>query len=284
MRPSYEKITPDPDRSFHVASQALKRFDAPWHFHPEIELTWIMESRGRRFVGDSIAPFQEGELVLLGKDLPHFWQNDGPQKRGSLARAFVIQFSPDFLGGAVWDCKEFRMIQQLLEKASRGLLFSRKSTAEVCAKMQTLDSLQSMKSLVCLLDCLDRLSMDRNALALASIGYAPNLDRRKEDRLARVFNFATKHFRESLTLGQLAREAWMSPAAFSRYFKRSTGRAPSDFLNDLRIEHASRLLSETNRTVADIAAETGYVTLTNFNRRFRERATMTPSAYRKHFR
>jgi len=283
MRPIYEKIIPDPERSFHVAGQALKEFDAPWHFHPEIELTWIVESRGRRFVGDSIAPFQEGELVLLGKNLPHFWQNDGTQQSGSLARSVVVQFSSDFLGDEVWSRKEFQIIQRLLGRASRGLLFSRGCRAEVCAKMQMLTSLNGMKALVCLLDCLDRLAMDRNAKVLASIGYAPDLDRRKESRLARVFEFATLHFRESVSLPQLAEAARMSPAAFSRYFKRATGRAPSDFLNDLRIEYASRLLRETTRTVADIAADTGYSTLTNFNRRFRERVGMTPSVYRKLF-
>jgi len=283
MRAFHEKIFPDPDRSFHVAEQKIQEFDAPWHFHPEIELTWIVESRGRRFVGDSIASFQEGELVLLGKDLPHFWQNDGPQRRGTCAHSIVVQFRPDFLGEAVRECKEFQMIQRLLKRAARGLQFSRKRSAEVCARLRALTSLKGMPALICLLDCLDRLASDHNAKPLASIGYAPDLDRRKEQRLAKVIEFATRHYRESISLPQLADAAGMSPAAFSRYFKRTTGRAPSDFLNDLRVEQACCLLRETTRTVADIAAQTGYATLTNFNRRFRERTGMTPSAYRKLF-
>lgn len=283
MRPFYEKIIPDPGRSFHVAEQALKEFNVPWHFHPEIELTWIVESRGRRIVGDSIAPFQEGELVLLGTDLPHLWQNDGPRRRASCSRSVVVQFGSEFLGQEVWNCREFKTIQRLLERASRGLLFTRSCAAEVCTKMHALTSLKGMKALICLLDCLDRLAMDRNARALASVGYAPDLDRSKQRRLARVFEFATNHFRESVSLPQIAEAAAMSPAAFSRYFKRATGRAPSDFLNDLRIEHACRLLRETTRTVADISTDAGYSTLTNFNRRFKERTGMPPSAYRNVF-
>jgi len=283
MRARYEKITPDHDRSFHVAEQRLARFDAPWHFHPEIELTWIVESRGRRFVGDSIAPFREGDLVLLGPDLPHLWQNEGPQERGSRAHSIVVQFGTGFLGREIYDRPEFQNIRRLFEAAGRGLEFSREYSRGAAEDLRALCKLSGLRALTRLLELLDRLSGDRKAKLLTSACYAPVLDRRKEARLARVYGYAARHFRERVTLPGLARAAAMSPAAFSRYFKRSTGRAPSDFLNDLRIEHACRLLRESPRTVADIALETGFSTLTNFNRRFRERAGTTPREYRRAF-
>ncbi len=283
MQARYEKITPDADRSFHVAEQRLVRFDAPWHFHPELELTWIVESRGRRFVGDSLAPFREGELVLLGPDLPHLWQNEGLQKRGSRAHSVVVQFGIGFLGREIYTHPEFQNIRLLFGAASRGLEFSREFSRTAAEDLQALRKLSGLRALTRLLELLERLSADRKARPLASLCYAPVLDRREEARLARVYGYAARHFRERVTLPRLARSAAMSPAAFSRYFKRSTGRAPSDFLNDLRIEHACRLLREGDRTVADIASEAGFSTLTNFNRRFRERAGTTPRDYRSTF-
>ncbi|MFA7234946.1 MAG: AraC family transcriptional regulator [Terrimicrobiaceae bacterium] len=283
MRARYEKITPDPDRSFHVAEQRLARFDAPWHFHPEIELTWIVESRGRRFVGDGIAPFREGDLVLLGPDLPHLWQNEGTQERGSRAHSVMVQFSAGFLGREIYTCPEFQNIRRLIGSAARGLEFSREFSRAAADDLGALCKLSGLRALTRLLELLERLSSDRKAKPLTSPCYAPVLDRRKEARLARVYGYAARHFRERVTLAGLARAAAMSPAAFSRYFKRSTGRAPSDFLNDLRIEHTCRLLRETPRTVADIALEAGFSTLTNFSRRFRERTGTTPREYRGAF-
>jgi AraC-like DNA-binding protein len=283
MRAKFEKILVDPDRSFHVAEQKLPRFDAPWHFHPEVELTGILESRGRRFVGDSIARFREGELVLLGPDLPHFWQNEDSSKRGTCARSVVVQFGTGFLGGEVWTRPEFANIRRLLEKSARGVEFSEKVSREAMPDLRGLTGLTGMRALTRLLDLLDRLAADPKPRLLASLSYAPILDRRKEGRLARVYDYAAQNFRRQVSLPVLAKVAAMSPAAFSRYFKRSTGRAPSDFLNDLRTEHASRLLRETHRTVADISADSGFSTLTNFNRRFRERMGTTPRDYRKTF-
>ncbi|MGH8019505.1 MAG: cupin domain-containing protein, partial [Opitutaceae bacterium] len=103
MRARFEKIPSDPQRSFRATDLRLPRFDAPWHFHPEIELTLILASRGRRFVGDRIERFAEGDLVLLGPNLPHFWHNDQKQRSEvTTAHAIVVQFSPDFLGADLW--------------------------------------------------------------------------------------------------------------------------------------------------------------------------------------
>jgi AraC-like DNA-binding protein len=285
MRARFEKIPSDPNRSFRCVERRIAQFDAPWHFHPEIELTLIEASSGRRFVGDSIEPFAPGDLVLLGSNLPHFWQNEpdvGPVTKIP-ARALVVQFRDDFLGVEVWRKPEFAAIRRLLARAARGLHFSGPAARTAAADLRTLPRRTGLPALLRLLGVLETLAAARSVRPLASVSYAPVLDRRAEARLARVYAFAATHFRETVTLPQLARAAAMSPAAFSRYFKRSTGRAPSDFINDLRIEHACRLLRETDRTVTDIAADAGFPTLTNFNRRFRERTKATPRDYRRAF-
>lgn len=270
-------------RSFHVEERSIARFDAPWHFHPEIELTLIVASRGRRFVGDSIEPFAEGDLVLLGPNLPHFWHNEGRQPPGAKAHSVVTQFRRDFLGPEIWAKPEFSAVRNLCARSVRGLQFPGPAGRQAAARLRALPALEGLPRLLELLAVLGLLAAARGSRPLASAAYVPSIDSRAEERLARVYTFLMRNFRDSLSLTQIARVAAMTPEAFSRYFKRATGRNVSVFLNELRIDHAGRRLRETPCRVADIAAEAGFPALSNFNRRFRERTGFTPRAYRAAF-
>lgn len=282
MRARFEKIAPAPGRSLVALERRLARFDAPWHFHPEIELTLIVASRGRRFVGDSIEPFGPGDLVLIGPNLPHFWHNEGRPRAGEKAHSVVVQFLPDFWGAELWEKPELAQVRRLLARAERGLHFPARAAAPIAERLRRLPSLEGLSAALELLAVLQALAGLRpGARPLASVGYAPSLDRRTKDRLARVYAFLLARFRDPLTLAEIAREAAMTPAGFSRHFKRVTGRNVSTFLNELRIGHAARLLGETTRTVGDIAVDSGFATLSNFNRRFREQLRCAPRDYRR---
>ena len=283
MRARFEKVPADATRSFRVEERRIKAFDAPWHFHPEVELTLIVESRGRRFVGDSIGPFVEGDLVLLGPNVPHFWHTEGWQLGGSRAHSVVVQFGIDFLGADVWEHPEFSGTRNLLSNAARGLRFGGWAADEVAQRMRRLPLLVGLSALAELFTILDLLARASDARPLASAAYEPHLDRHGEKRLARVYDFLMQNFREPLSLAQTARVAAMTPAAFSRYFKRTTGRNMSEFLSELRLDHAGRLLSETDRRVADIAGDSGFATLSSFNRRFRKKMGCTPRECRRAF-
>jgi len=276
-----EKVRTDPARSFQLSEWRLKHFNTPWHFHPEIELTLILEGHGRRFVGDSLEPFAPGDLVLLGPNLPHFWQSESSCTH---SRSLVVQFKPDFLGTDFWTRPEMRRIGRLLARSQQGLSFNDSAVLEPYRHaMAALSSDIGLKGLTGLLHLLDQLARDQRVRPLASRAYPPATNHRAEQRLARIYDYAGRHFARTITLPELAREVAMTPAAFSRFFKRVSKRSPSDFLNDLRIEHACRLLRESDRTVTDIAAAAGFPTLTNFNRRFRERNGTTPREYRQSF-
>lgn len=283
MRARFEKVSVDPARSFHVREQRLGHFNAPWHFHPELELTLIVESRGRRFVGDNIEPFAEGDLVLLGPNLPHFWHNEGNQPAGTRAHSVVVQFRADFLGTELFEKPELAAAKRLLHRAARGLQFTGPTARSVAGRLQRLPQLDRFTALVELLGILDELARGRGARPLASAAYEPRLDRETEQRLARVYTFLMKNFREPLSLAQIACVASMTPEAFSRYFKRTTGRNVSDFLTELRLDHAGGLLRSTTRRIGDIAADAGFATLSSFNRRFRARLGCTPRKYRRAF-
>lgn len=283
MRARFEKVPSVADRSFYLREQRLARFDAPWHFHPEIELTLIVAGRGRRFVGDNIESFADGDLVLLGPNLPHFWHSEGRPARDRRVHSVVVQFQPDFLGGEVWTRPEFMAIRRLLQRAQRGLHFTGAAGRAVAERVQALGARRGCPAVLELLAILDLLASARNARQLASEAYEPSLDRHAERRLARVYGFLLGHYLEPLTLAEIARVAAMTPAGFSRYFKRATGRNVSDFLNELRVDHAARLLRETTDGITRIAGASGFATLSSFNRRFRERLRCAPRDYRRVF-
>lgn len=282
MRARFEKIGLAPGRSFAIVERRLARFDAPWHFHPEIELTLIEAGAGRRFVGESIEPFAAGDLVLLGSNLPHFWHTEGRQPRGRPCHSIVVQFAPDFLGAEFWLRPEATAVYRLLAAAARGLHISGPGAGKAAERLRRLVRLDGLPAVLELLAILHGLAeASRQHRPLASAAYVPSLDRASEGRLARVYAFLLARFRGPVTLAQIAREASMTPAGFSRHFKRMTGRNVSVFLNELRVGHAARLLSETSRGIAEIAVDSGFATLSNFNRRFRERMACSPRDYRR---
>jgi AraC-like DNA-binding protein len=280
MRARFENIVPATDRSFRVEERRIARFDAPWHFHPEVELTYIVASSGRRFVGDSIEPFAAGDLVLLGPNLPHFWHNEGRRRKTERAHSIVVQFRPDFLGGAFLEKPELAPVRRLLVRAQRGLAFSSARLAPAVARLRALPRLHGIEALASLLQILGLLAAAQ-ARPLATGAEAPQLDLKAESRLSRAYAFMLARFRDPIRLEEIARAAAMSPAAFSRFFKRSTRRNVSTVLNELRVGHAARLLQETDRSVAVIALESGFPTLSNFNRRFRELRRCTPTEFRR---
>lgn len=283
MRARYEHVPSAPGRSFRFDERRMARFDAPWHFHPEIELTHIVEGAGRRFVGDSSETFAAGDLVLLGSNLPHYWHSEARRDgRRERAHSVVVQFRPDFLGRELWSRPEFAPVRRLLQRADRGLHFRGAPAQAVAARLRTIGGKDGAAAVLELLAVLDRLARMRGR-PLASAAYEPSLGQRAEDRLARIYAFLMEHYREPLTLAEIARVAAMTPPALSRYFKRATGRNVSVFLNELRIDHAAQLVRESPQGISAIAAAAGFATLSNFNRRFRERLGCSPREYRRVF-
>lgn len=281
MKPQFEKI--DLAQSLQILHLSLPAFDAPWHFHPQGELTFIQSGQGRRFVGSSIEPFQSGDLVLLGPHLPHFWHSDPPplRKPGALSEAVVVHFSPDLLVRPAMDLPELRRAHHLLQRSSQGLVFSGKIAR---AAAERLLPACSAAPLVCLhafwelLDTLGSLPASR-VRSLKQELPAPEAG----SRLGRAYSYLLAHFTEPIALADIAAAAAMSPAAFSRFFKKAAGRNLWDFLTELRLDNACRLLRETDQSVTEIAFNSGFPTLSSFHRHFSRRHRTPPRAYRAAF-
>jgi len=284
MKASFEKISLSPDQSFRADEWSLPAFNSPWHFHPEIELTYIISSTGQRMVGDSLEPFSPGELVLIGPNLPHVWQNLMEPHQEVLASSVVIQFQVATFGSDFFRLPELAHVDSLLQRSARGVLFTPSLTKRVEPSIRKLPHLNGLTALRRLLEILDILSQNAaDARPLCTLTYAPRLDNRASERITKVITYILDHVADPIHLSDLSTVAAMSPSAFSRYFKRATGRNPSHYINDLRIEQSATWLRETDEPITFIAEKVGFLTLTSFNRRFKERMHITPREYRKRF-
>jgi AraC-like DNA-binding protein len=273
MRARPERISTSPAASFAVKRRRDPRFDFAWHFHPEVELTWIVRSRGRRFVGDSIEEYRDGDLVLLGPNLPHTWHSEPGRHE-----AVVIQFAPDFLG----DLPELLGVRKLIDRASRGLAFGGRSLRAVAKLFEETADVDGLPRLRALLGILERLAAARDVRPLSS---RPFTEPRKTDmeRIDRVCRHLAERFAEDVSLAEAAGVAHLSVPAFCRFFKSRTGKTLVGYLTELRIGRACRLLMETERSVSDVAYASGFNNLSNFNRRFLALKGVPPREYRNRF-
>lgn len=280
----FELIPKDESRSFAVREFILPAFTSPWHFHEECELTWIRRGSGQRFVGDSIASFEPGDLVLIGSNLPHYWRNAATaRKQADYAHSVVVHFRPDSFGSDFLACAELLSVRRLLDRARGGLAFSRGTLEQVSPLLQALPAGKGLAHLIGFLQILHLLSEDRKPIQLSSPGFSPQLDQFASERINIAYGYIFQHFAGAINYEAIARTVGMSPSAFSHYFRRVTGRTVSDFVNEVRIGHAHRLLLETDQTIAEVAFACGFESLSHFNRRFRILSGVSPSQFlRRH--
>lgn len=285
MRARLEDVQWGPDESFLVTGHDLPRFEVPWHFHPEIELTCIVEGEGDRCVGDHLGAFSAGDLVLLGPNLPHYWRSVQAGGKNRRARALVLHMRTTSLGPGFWELPECREWKQLLDSAPRGLCFDQATAARVQPLFESLESSKGTKRLLGLLEILQILAEGAGTAGrLAGLGYLPDNDSLAADRMRRVYDHLYAHLEEPLSLPEIAQVAGMSDAAFSRYCKKVTGRTLTALINELRVARACKQLVETTLSVSEIAFLTGFQSLSNFNRVFAEAKGTAPSWYRSRHR
>ena len=260
----------------------LAYFDAPWHFHPEYELTYIVRSHGKRFVGDHVEPFAPGDLVLLGPDLPHFWRSDDDDYRldsDCKAEAIVIQFAQLLGTSLLAQLPETQAIVALLNRARYGLRFGSEKVAEVKPTLEHLLQCNSLERLLSLLQLLQQLTDDPDAVMLASDNYALKASEAETERMKRVLDFMLAHFREEIRVEDIASVAGMAQAAFCRYFRKRTRKSFITYLNELRISHARKLLVQSDLSISQVGLECGFNNISHFHRQFKLHNGTTPLKY-----
>lgn len=283
MKPFKEVINYTAENSFIIRYDDFEHFSVPCHFHHEYEIVYIIQSTGKRFVGDVIESFEPEDLVFFGSTLPHYYINDKSYYSGNpdlKVNAFVLQFPADYFSDDQLRRPEFSAIQRLLTNSSRGLKFPdsiKKQVAELFHKTYNESGIKRYLSLIELLNLLGQ----TNFSPIASSGYSKNVNYNIDDRMIKVYEFSTLNYNKKISLQEVASVAGMNPTAFCRYFRAKIGKTYAEFINDLRIKNACSLLRNGNKTIAFICFETGFNNLSNFYRQFKAKIGKSPSAYRK---
>lgn len=285
MRPLFEKVTVPEGASWALLDRRLDDgIPFQWHYHPEYELTLTLNSRGQRYVGDSIAAYDDGDLVLLGPNLPHTWCSAERIAAGRPHHALVMWFTEEWGASLTGALAEMRGVAAMLGRAGRGIAFSAAAVRSVRPAIEAIPRQKPAERLLALIGVLTALAEDGDARPIAGPGShrvaAPTPDKA---RIERVLDHIHAHYREPIAVEMLAGLACLSPSGFHRLFRRHTRLTLSDYLTELRIGRACSLLINTTRPIAHIADEAGYRNLANFNRRFRARKGMTPRAFRRSF-
>lgn len=279
MKAQLEVLMPDPTHSFRSLRVADTRFRHAIHYHPEIELTYIIKSAGTRMVGDHIEPFAAGDLCLIGSNLPHCYHQTSDLKGGAAAE--VLQFSRTCGGGILDKSAEWLKVSQLMDRAACGLKFPETTGKRVFPIMTQLREseglvrwLHFIEILMLLLDC-------DQAKPLASPSFKREIDPVHSSRIHKACNFMLERYADPIKHQDIAKHVHMAPASLSRLFRSKTGQTCVDFLTSVRLGNACRLLRESDLTVTEIAFACGFQNLSNFHRRFRQKYQRNPINYRR---
>lgn len=256
------------------------RFNSPYHYHPEIELTLILEGAGTRMIGDSVKTFGPGDLCLIGGGIPHLYSS-GPQV-GCRARAEIVQLQRDEWSGMIDSLPEMQSIADLLDRSGRALQFSQELFRPVAEGMQRLRQSIGVRRVVSLIELLELLAnKQRETQALVSPGFSAEIDNLQSRRIEKACRYIIEHSSEAIAHADIAAKVGLSRSGFSRLFRKATRMTFTEFLTQVRLGHAARLLLETQMPVTEVAFGVGFANLSNFNRRFRHLYNCTPSEYRR---
>lgn len=274
-----QRVT-DVNSSLALQNYAADYFLKVWHYHPELELNVIHESTGTAFVGDSIERFEPGDVVLVGKNLPHLWLNDEIyfEKDANLTtRAHIIHFLDNFAGG-LFNIPEMAEINKLINRAKLGIKFSGAGNRAISEKISTLIDRSGYERIMLFIEVLKLLSAHKKFKVLSSLGYTESLTGIDKDRLLPVYEYVINNFKQDITLDKVAALANMNASSFSRYFTSIHRKTFTRFLNEIRVGHACKLLIR-NCHVAGACYESGFNNISNFNRQFKSIKKITPSDY-----
>jgi len=283
--PSIEK-TLTAKETFVFKNLSGPYFNPHWHFHPEFQISLIAKGKGTRFVGDHVEPFEEGDLVFTGPNLPHLWHSDEPyfDKNSKLKTSgFVIYFDHELLNKSLLNKEEFYYINKLVENSARGMEFYGKTRNKLNKLILNINQKKGFQRIIKLLDIIDIMANSSEYHLLSSPGYANVFKGDDAEKMRIVYDYVMSNFRTKIALNEIANMLNMTTTSFCRYFKPRANKTFLRFVNDIRIGHARKLLLEDNLNISQISYECGFNTLSNFNRQFKAITNMSPHEYRRLF-
>jgi AraC-like DNA-binding protein len=283
QKPHLLKIITPLQKSIVVKDDAIA-WNNPWHFHPEIELLYCIKGKGTNFIGNCIRSIEEGELLLLGKNLPHTRQRDKEyylENKTDTPSSVVVQFRENFLGDQFLRVQEFQPIEDLLNRSLRGLKFTGNILNEVTPKLLALKNKSGSSAILDLIAILDQLASTQEFIFLNSVNYRSSVNEKSAQLINGVYRYTVDNFRNPISLNDVASLTHHSSAAFCRYFKARTRKSYFQYLTEIRIAHACELLMEGNLDVSQVCFASGFNNLSHFHKQFKKHVLLTPSEYRE---
>ncbi|MEF3078331.1 AraC family transcriptional regulator [Winogradskyella poriferorum] len=278
-KPILEKISPEFGSSMKVIKHGAyvgekKPF---WHFHPEIELVYVNKGKGKRHIGNHLSYFNNSQLLLIGSNLPHNGFTDRLTVYGTET---IVQFKPEFLGKHFFDIPEMEKINSLFERAKSGILFGIPTKQKLGKKIEKLSEKEGFKKILVLLEILHSLAKAEDYTILNADGYRFETEPQDSAKIDTIFKHINENFKEHISLDEIADKVSMTVPAFCRYFKKVTGKTFTKLVNEYRVVHATKLLTESQMSITDISFECGFNNFSHFNKLFKEFTGKSASKYR----
>jgi len=273
-------------RLFYIRELNDRHFDVSWHSHDEYQLFLVLRGNGTRFIGNTVKSFEAGDLTFLGPRIPHLWksgENDPGQVTKSQSQGIVVYINAAQLESMA-ENEEFRQLAIMLDKVRQGMEIYGETQKRIVEKMLVLHRNHGLNSVIQLLEIFETLSMTREYHLLQEEVSSRNVKELDTNRINTVYNYAASHFRENITLKEMAGLVSMAPTSFSRFFKQKTSKSFSYFLIELRIKNAcNQLINDETKTILNICFDCGFNTLSNFNRQFKLFTGLSPKEYRMRY-
>ncbi|MBF4984514.1 helix-turn-helix domain-containing protein [Nonlabens mediterrranea] len=278
-KPTLKKVNPDFGNSIYVQKSTTERSELKpfWHFHPEIELVFVDEGQGKRHIGNHMSYYNDSQLLLIGSMLPHIGYTDRPNHGSEL----LVQFLPNFLGDSFLNVPEMEPIKHLFERAKNGLLFKKKTQAQLGAKIHRLYTLKGFARTLLLLEILNELAITDDYEILNAESFTFETEVQDNSKTEIIYKYINQNFQNHIPLEEIANQVSMTVPAFCRYFKKTSGKTFTKIVNEYRVVHATKLLSETQLSITDICFDCGFNNFSHFNKIFKEFTGKSASKYRR---
>lgn len=278
-KPTFEKISPEFGSSLLVKehNESEENHLPFWHFHPELELAFVNKGKGKRHIGSHLSYFNNSQLILIGSNLPHSGFTDRFATSGTET---IVQFKEDFLGKSFFDIPEMHSIKNLFSRAKKGLIFGVETKRLLGKKIVDLHSTKDIDRILLFLEILKHLAQTEDYLFLNADGYAFEVKPQDNLKIEVIFEYVRRNFQRTIPLEEIANEVSMTVPAFCRYYKKVTGKTFTQFVNEFRIVHATKLLAESHSSITDICFESGFNNFSHFNKLFKKFTEKSPLKYR----
>lgn len=286
MQPKLEKVFSNYASSIAVKREITPFMDYPLHYHPEFEIIYVEKSYGIRLMGNHIGHFSDGDLMFISPNLPHVWKNDNDfyqDNKNLFVDVYVIHFRENALKEGFFDLPELVHLKRLFQLGQRGMLIKGTDQQKIIGQIKDVYNSSGLDRLILFLKTLDAIAKTEDYELLSNQGFTNSLNNADSERINKVMNFLMENYNREFKLDEVANLVNLNESSFCRYFKYRTHKTCSQFLNEIRIAHACKLLVNGEKTISEICYETGYNNISHFNRQFKLITGLTAKTYTKKY-